>query len=115
MYAYGISRFLLEMSDEKLIYRFWDNFVWCLDFTLSRKTMDGIIASDSDELENRFESGNANLFTSCIAYDALGNAAILADLVGENAHKSLWLKERAELKDNIEKYFGRNVESFDTY
>ena len=115
MYAYGISRFLLEMSDEKLIYRFWDNLAWCLDFTLSRKTMDGIIASDSDELENRFESGNANLFTSCIAYDALGNAAILADIVGENAHKSLWLKERAELKDNIEKYFGRIVEGFDTY
>lgn len=73
MYAYGISRFLLEMSDIKLIERFWDNLVWCLDFALSRKTKDGIIASDSDELENRFESGNANLFTSCITYDALGN------------------------------------------
>ncbi|MDE5671365.1 MAG: hypothetical protein K2I14_07910, partial [Eubacterium sp.] len=115
MYAYGISRFLLEMSDEKLIHRFWDNLVWCLDFTLSRKTSDGIIASDSDELENRFESGNANLFTSCIAYDALGNAAILADVVGDNAHKVLWLKEQKELKDNIEKYFGRTVEGFDTY
>lgn len=115
MYAYGISRFLLEMSDEKLIHRFWDNLVWCLDFTLSRKTSDGIIASDSDELENRFESGNVNLFTSCIAYDALGNAAILADVVGDNAHKVLWLKEQKELKDNIEKYFGRTVEGFDTY
>ncbi|MDE6659952.1 MAG: hypothetical protein K2K01_07565, partial [Eubacterium sp.] len=115
MYAYGISRFLLEMSDEKLVRRFWDNLVWCLDFALSRKTKDGIIASDSDELENRFPSGNANLFTSCITYDALGNAAILADVVGDNIHKEQWLKEQAELRENIEKYFGRNVEGFETY
>ena len=115
MYAYGISRFLLEMSDESLVCRFWDNLVWCLNFALSRKTKDGIIASNSDELENRFPSGNANLFTSCITYDALGNAAVLADIVGDNEHKALWLKEQAELKENIEKYFGRNVEGYDTY
>ncbi len=115
MYAYGISRFLLEMSDEELVRRFWDNLVWCLDFALSRKTADGIIASDSDELENRFESGDANLFTSCITYDALGNAAILADAVGDSAHKAQWLQEQKELRTAIEKYFGRNVEGFDTY
>lgn len=115
MYAYGISRFLLEMSDEKLVRRFWDNLVWCLDFALSRKTADGIIASDSDELENRFESGDANLFTSCITYDALGNAAVLADVVGDDAHKNQWLKEQTELRKAIEKYFGRNVEGFETY
>lgn len=115
MYAYGISRFLLEMSDLNLIKRFWDNLVWCLDFALSRKTKDGIIASDSDELENRFESGNANLFTSCITYDALGNAAILADITGDNLHKSEWLKEQKNLKTAIENYFGANVEGFDTY
>lgn len=115
MYAYGISRFLLEMSDIKLIKRFWDNLVWCLDFALSRKTTDGIIASDSDELENRFESGNANLFTSCITYDALGNAAILADITGDNLHKEEWLKEQKSLKTAIESYFGANIEGFDTY
>ena len=115
MYAYGISRFLLEMSDLNLIKRFWDNLVWCLDFALSRKTKDGIIASDSDELENRFESGNANLFTSCITYDALGNAAILADITGDDLHKSEWLKEQKNLKTAIENYFGANVEGFDTY
>lgn len=27
MYAYGLSRFLLEMSDVQLIKRFWDNLV----------------------------------------------------------------------------------------
>lgn len=115
MYAYGISRFLLEMSDVELIRRFWDNLVWCLDFALSRKNENGVIASDADELENRFESGNANLFTSCITYDALGNAALLAEIIGDDNHKQLWENEREKLKDAIEKYFGANVEGFDTY
>lgn len=115
MYAYGISRFLLEMSDVKLIDRFWDNLVWCLDFALSHKNANGVIASDSDELENRFESGNANLFTSCITYDALGNAAVLAEIVGDHVHKELWESEREKLKAAIESYFGSNVEGFDTY
>ena len=64
---------------------------------------------------NRFESGNANLFTSCITYDALGNAAILADITGNDLHKSEWLKEQKNLKTAIENYFGANVEGFDTY
>ena len=115
MYAYGISRFLLEMSDTELIRRFWDNLVWCLDFALSRKNENGVIASDSDELENRFESGNANLFTSCITYDALGNAALLAEIIGDDNHKQLWENERELLKGAVEKYFGANVEGFDTY
>lgn len=115
MYAYGISRFLLEMSDIELIKRFWDSLVWCLDFALSRKNENGVIASDSDELENRFESGNANLFTSCITYDALGNAAVLADAVGDSEHKEIWLSEREKLRNAIESFFGSNVEGFDTY
>lgn len=115
MYAYGVTRFLLEMSDKQLINRFWDNIVWCLDFALSRKNDKGVIASDSDELENRFESGNANLFTSCLTYDALGNAAILADVIGDNTHKAQWLAEQKSLRTAIENYFGRNVEGYDTY
>lgn len=115
MYAYGISRFLLEMSDVSLIKHFWSSLVWCLDFALSRKNANGVIASDSDELENRFESGNANLFTSCITYDALGNAAVLADAIGDDSHKEQWLREREQLKLNIETFFGANVEGFDTY
>lgn len=115
MYAYGLSRFLLEMSDTKLINRFWNSLVWCLDFALSRKNENGVISSDSDELENRFESGNANLFTSCITYDALGNAAVLAEIIGDDEHKKLWENERKGLKTAIEKYFGSKVEGFDTY
>lgn len=115
MYAYGLSRFLLSLSDVTLIERFYDNLVWCLDFALSRKNENGVIASDSDELENRFESGNANLFTSCITYDALGNCAVLAEIIGDSEHKEIWLDEQKKLRDAIEEYFGASVEGFDTY
>lgn len=45
MYAYGLSRFLLEMSDVKLIERFWESLVWCIDFVLSRKNEIGFTPS----------------------------------------------------------------------
>lgn len=115
MYAYGISRFLLEMSDLKLVEKFWSSLVWCLDFAISRKNENGVIASDADELENRFESGDANLFTSCITYDALGNAAVLAEVIGDEEHKKQWQSEREQLRCAIEKFFGANVEGFETY
>ena len=115
MYAYGISRFLLEMSDTKLIERFWDSLVWCLDFALSRKNEHGVISSDSDELENRLESGNANLFTSCITYDALGNSAALAEAVGDSVHQKQWLQERNQLRKAIENYFGTEIQGYNTY
>lgn len=115
MYAYGLSRFLLEMGDRALIRRFYGSFVWCMDFTLSRKTEAGVIASDSDELENRFPSGSANLFTACLAYDAMANGVVLAGAMGDGERAALWQRERAALRDAIERCFGHNVEGFDTY
>lgn len=115
MYAYGLSRFLLSMGDKKLMADFFENLVWCIDFALSRKNNSGVIASDSDELENRFESGNANLFTSCITYDALNNCAIIAEILGENNKAELWKNEAVQLKAAIEDYFGADVEGYHTY
>lgn len=115
MYAYGVSRFLLSLGDKKLMADYFEALKWCVDFSLSRKNEDGVIASDSDELENRFESGNANLCTSCLFYDALGNGAIIAGILGFDDIKSQWNEEREQLKNSIEKFFGSKVEGFDTY
>jgi hypothetical protein len=74
------------------------------------------VESKSDELEGRFPSGKANLSTNCLYYDALVSAALL----GKPLHipKELinsYIKQAAELKNNIEKYFGANVAGFETY
>lgn len=115
MYAYGICRFLLCMGDKELCEDFFDDIKWCIDFALSRKDKNGIIKSDSDELENRFESSDANLNTSCLTYDALLNGSIICNILGKDELGIKWKNEAEELKNSIENYFGANVEGFDTY
>lgn len=115
MYAYGICRFLLALGEKELFEEFFESIKWCVDFCLSRKNESGVISSDSDELENRFESGNANLNTSCLTYDALLNGAIICEILNKSDIAAAWRKEAEHLKENIEKYFGATVEGFDTY
>lgn len=115
MYAYGLCRFLLALGEKKLFEEFLDNIKWCIDFCLSRKNEAGVISSDSDELENRFESGSANLNTSCLTYDALLNGALICEILGKSELARAWKNEAALLRENIEKYFGANVEGFATY
>ena len=112
MYAYGASRFLLTSGDEQLALTYLKPIRWCLDYTLSKKTIEGVIASDSDELENRFESGMVNLSTNAIAYAALISGADLCTSLGVKNH----YKEEAEsLKVAIDRYFFKEIEGFKTY
>lgn len=115
MYAYGCSRFLLAMGDKELMKEFFPDLCWCLDFALSRKNSEGVIMSDSDELENRFESGGANLCTSCNTYDAFLNCARVAEIIGEKEKAEFWLSERRKLGEAIERYFGRSIKGYETY
>ena len=81
----------------------------------SQTNSDGVISSDSDELENRLESGKANLCTSTLAYDALISASYLHLELG-NAEKANFYKEKAAtLKSNILSYFSKNVEGYATF
>ena len=78
MYAYGAARFALASGSSCIAEQLWPAIEWCLAFCRRELTQDGVIASDSDELENRFPSGDANLFTSSLAYGALLSSAQLA-------------------------------------
>jgi len=115
MYAYGASRFLLSMGDKNLALSFIDAIRQCIDFTLSQINEAGVIRSDSDELENRFESGKANLSTSCIAYDALVSCSYLEKELGNIERVDYCSSCADKLRLNIENYFGRSVEGYDTY
>lgn len=74
-----------------------------------------MVLSDTDELENRFPSGDANLCTSSLYYDALLSAAYLCDNMGKPAVSKRYRKQAAILRESIEAYFGATVEGFDTY
>ncbi|MBQ9544701.1 MAG: hypothetical protein IJV00_06220 [Clostridia bacterium] len=115
MYLYGCSRCLLALGDEKTAReRFW-TLRWAADFCLKKLTSDGVVASDSDELEGRLPSGGENLCTSSLTYGGLVSAAALARELDENADAQKWEAAAARLRGAIEKFFGAKVSGFDTY
>ncbi|HEX7844383.1 MAG TPA: hypothetical protein VF476_01205, partial [Chitinophagaceae bacterium] len=77
---------------------------------------EGVVASNSDELEGRFPAGKANLNTSSLYYDALVSAVQLGKLLNKPATQLKQYEQQAkQMRANIEKYFGANVEGFATY
>lgn len=114
MIAYGASRYALARGDRQEAEELWPLITWCLDYCHHKLNEGGVVASDTDELENRFPSGDANLCTSSLYYDALLSASYLAGELGKSG-AATYRKQAAELRRNMERYFGAQVEGFDTY
>jgi hypothetical protein len=116
MIAYGASRFALATGDPSIGKELWPLIEWCLEFSRRKVNSDGVVASDSDELEGRFPAGDANLCTSSLYYDALISASRLSRELGKPASISEnYMKQAIRLKAAIGKYFGSTVEGFETY
>lgn len=116
MIAYGAARYALALGDKKEANNLWPFITWCLEYCKRKLNEEGVVASDTDELENRFPSGDANLCTSSLYYDALISSAYLAkELNKDKSIVNSYNKEAAQLRKNIEHYFGSTVEGFDTY
>ena len=116
MIAYGAGRFALALGDRKAAEELWPLIEWCIEYCKRKINKEGVISSDSDELEGRFPSGNANLCTSSLFYDALNSAVSLGTDLGKSHDLISGYKKMAkDLKVNIEKYFGANISGFDTY
>lgn len=116
MIAYGASRYALARADREEARELWPLIEWCLEYCRRQLNKDGVVASDSDELENRFPSGDANLSTSSLYYDALISAAYLGKELGvKSSQLKDYTKRAAELRKNIEAYFGHDVEGYHTY
>jgi hypothetical protein len=116
MIAYGAGRFALAYGKKDSAIVLWPLIEWCLEYLKRKLNEDGIVYSDSDELENRFPAGKANLNTSSLYYDALISAVQLGKLLSKSAEQlKNYQKEAKQLRSNIEKYFGATVEGFATY
>jgi hypothetical protein len=116
MIAYGAARFALTLADKQKAEELWPLIEWCLEYCKRKLNSDGVVNSDSDELEGRFPAGNANLCTSSLYYDALLSAGYLAkSLKKPNAIAEQYTKEAEKLKTALNTYFGANVEGFETY
>lgn len=116
MIAYGASRYALAYGNREVAEELWQLITWCLEYCKRKLNAEGVVTSDTDELENRFPSGDANLCTSSLYYDALISASYLAKELNKGSKiANTYCSQAAELRKNIEKYFGAKVEGFDTY
>jgi hypothetical protein len=116
MIAYGASRYALTYGNADSAKVLWPLIEWCLEYLKRKVDQNGVVASNSDELEGRFPAGKANLNTSILYYDALRSAAMLGKLVSiPKAQTDRYANEAKEMRSNIEKFFGASVEGFKTY
>ena len=116
MIAYGAARFALALGDKTNAEKLWPLIEWCLEFLNRNVNANGVVKSDADELEHRFPSGDANLCTSSLYYDAL----ISANYLGKELNKSSALlygytQQAKRIKSAIESHFGAKVQGYDTY
>lgn len=115
MIAYGGSQFLLRSADLKLSRRLWPLISWALKYSHSRLNAEGVVLSETDEMEGRISTGDANLSTNALYFGGLVNAAKLARELGEDSLAALYKKRSEILEANIERHFGSNIEGLDTY
>ncbi|MCQ2118369.1 MAG: hypothetical protein MJY84_00435 [Bacteroidales bacterium] len=112
MIAHGASRYALASGSREEAELLWPLISWCLEYCNRKITPDGVVASDSDELEGRFPSGKANLCTSTLYYDALISADRLAAELGVGND---YLARAERLASAIENYFGAEMGPYHTY
>jgi hypothetical protein len=116
MVAYGAARYALARGDRQEAEELWPLIEWCLEYCRRHINEDGVVTSDSDELEGRFPSGKANLCTSSLYYDALISAVYLGKSIGKPASlPATYTRQAKNLRAAIDRYFGATVEGFDTY
>ena len=116
MIAYGASRYALVRGDKAEAENLWPLIEWCLEYCHRKLNKEGVVTSDSDELEGRFPSGKANLSTSTLYYDALLSATFLGrDLNKPSSQLDQYRKQASKLHASINRYFGATIDGFDTY
>ena len=115
MIAYGAARFALAYGDTIEARRLWPLITWCLEYLRRKRTSDGVIASDADELEGRFPAGKVNLSTNVLAYGGFLYASRLAVSLGDAVTATGLRAEAERLRKDLGIYFGAKINGFDTY
>ena len=116
MIAYGAAHFAMATGDKNVAEELWPLIEWCLEYCNRQLNEGGVVASDSDEMEGRIETGTANLSTSSLYYGALKHAIDLAsNLDIKMAQINRYKKQVKALGKSMESYFGAKVEGLDTY
>lgn len=116
MYLYGASAFCLYLGDEAVARELYGPIKWCAEYCRRRTSPEGVICSESDELEGRIPTDRyANLSTSSLCYGGLVLAAKLAQSLGDGETADVFRRRAEALGKAIEQYFGAQLHGFQTY
>jgi len=116
MIAYGGLHYLMALGNEDIAKEYLPMIEWCLEYNHKKLNSEGVVLSDTDEMESRIETGEANLSTSSLYYGALDLAIDYYSMLNLEEDRIQELKDRkANLLTAIESYFGANVEGLETY
>ena len=110
--AYGAAYLSITSGDSRVAENLWPIIEWCLEYCHQQSNGAGAILSQKKGTTEK----EAYLNISCMAYAALGWAAILARELGKSEKTfKTYLDRAARLKTTINTYFGAEVDGFQTY
>lgn len=84
MISYGTSQFVLASGDRKIAEDLWPLIKWSIEYCNGNLNEHGVVISDTDEMEGRIPTGDANLATSSLYYGGLVNAARVAEMLDKS-------------------------------
>ncbi len=115
MIAYGASQYALASGNRQTAKKIWPLIEWLLTYCHKQLNKEGVVRSQSDEMEGRIATGTANLSTASLYYGALNLSAALAEALGKTKNSKLYSKRARKLGMAIENYFGTNIDGLNTY
>lgn len=115
MIAYGTSKYVLARGDIQEAQELWPLIEWSINYCHNHRNEKGAVISQTDEMEGRIETGDANLSTSSLYYGGLKFAAKLAKTLDKKKLAKTYEKRALVMKDVINTYFGTTLEGEETY
>jgi len=115
MVAYGTSHYLLARGSMAQAEELWPLIEWSLAYCKRMQNDAGAVKSESDEMEGRIPTGDANLSTSSLYYGGLKYASYLAKTLGKNKLAARYKSDAAEMHQVINTYFGATINGLETY
>ncbi len=116
MIAFGGLHFLMASGDKELCKKYEPMIDWCLEYNHKKLNAEGVVLSESDEMEGRIPTGTANLSTSALYYGALDLAIDFYKSMDADKSKIKTLEQRKQnLYKKIDDYFGAEIEGLKTY
>lgn len=105
MFGWGAALFALAVGEHGVSTEVFGYVKFVCDLLLQKVVKGGVIRSVSDELEGRFETGDANLSVNCLAILALMSGAEVAREAGECTLGEDYMKAAEALRSETHMYF----------